>query len=190
MFMQLGFLNAVLDSQVKLLAGIKADLVITSRLKSRLGFQEPFARRRLEEARGVPGVAAVSPLYIALADWKNPETRNSRRIRVIGIPPEDWAILNLNLEPLAFVLREYDAALIDLRSKNVYGPRRAGVVTELAGRRIRVMGTFTLGTDFDNDGTVIIGEMNFLKLFPEQRTSDPQLSRVELGLVQLRAIEF
>src|SRR5262249_2906326 len=51
---------------------------------------------------------------------------------------------------------------------------------------IRVVGTFELGSDFDYDGTVILSESNFLKIFPEQQTAEPGLARVELGLVRVR----
>ncbi len=76
--------------------------------------------------------------------------------------------------------------MIDIRSKNFFGSRAPGTRTELAGRRIRIIGNFSLGTDFDFDGTVVMSESNFLKFFPSQQTSDPGLGRVELGLVRIQ----
>jgi putative ABC transport system permease protein len=185
MFMQLGFLNGILDSQAKLVGKLDADLVITSLSKRRFGFEEPFARRRLEQARAVPGVVAVSPIYLAFSEWKNPETRELSKIRVIGVQPDYRAITGIGLEGIGSALHEQDAGLIDIRSKPVFGPRKAGIQSELGGRRIRIIGTFSLGTDFDSDGSLIVSEANFLKFFPGHRTVDSQLGRVELGLVRL-----
>jgi putative ABC transport system permease protein len=185
MFMQLGFLNGVLDSQAKLLARLDADLVITSRLKRRFGLEEPFARRRLEQARAVQGVIGVSPLYLTFSDWRNPETHEFHRIRVMGVQSDHATLSQMGLEKFSSALHEQDAALIDVRSKPFFGPRQAGITAELDGKRIRIIGTFSLGTDFDTDGSLIVNETNFLKFFPEQRTLDPQTGRVELGLVRL-----
>jgi putative ABC transport system permease protein len=189
MFVQLGFQNAVFDSQVALLRRLNADLVITNRSKQHLGVNEPFGRRRLEQARAVPGVAAAYPLYIegALSLWRNPQTRQVRIIRAIGVDPDDPALLDTSVEALRAALREQDSALIDIRSKDFFGPREPGTRTELAGRRIRVIGNFSLGTDFDYDGTVVMSDSNFLRFFPSQQTSEPGLGRVELGLVRIQA---
>jgi putative ABC transport system permease protein len=188
MFMQLGFLNATFDSQTELIRRLNADLIMTNRSKYRLGIQEPFARRRLEQARAFNGVTAALPVYIERSDsslWKNPLTHESWRIRVIGIRPNDAPLLISELMPFGAKLNERDTALIDTRSKRHFGPRQTGVRSELAAQRIHVVGTFELGTDFDADGTIIVSERNFLRFFPEQQTSDPQLGRVELGLIQV-----
>jgi len=188
MFMQLGFLNAVFDSQVELLRRLNADLVITNRSKHHLGVSEPFARRRLEQARAVPGVQAAYPVYMETSSslWKNPQSRKSRLIRVLGVRPEEPVFLNIPIDSFASALRQQDTALFDERSKEFFGARAPGTQTELAGQRIRIVGAFRLGTDFDYDGTVILSESNFLKFFPNQRTADPGLARVELGLVRVR----
>src|SRR5438045_3812571 len=93
MFMQLGFLNAVFDSDVTLLRRLNADIVITSRAKQHMGVNEPFGRRRLEQVRSVPGVTAIYPVYVEgqLSLWKNPETGRLRVIRVIAFRPGDPA---------------------------------------------------------------------------------------------------
>jgi putative ABC transport system permease protein len=188
MFMQLGFLNAVFDSQVELLRRLNADLVITNSSKHHLGVNEPFGRRRLEQVRAIDGVTAAYPVYIegTISLWKNPVTRESRLIRAVGIRPEDHALLNVPLEHFQSELHEEDTALIDARSKDFFGPRERGVHTELAGHRVRVVGTFTLGTDFDYDGTVILSENNFLRFFPDQQTDPSGLARVELGLIRIQ----
>ena len=186
MFMHMGFLNALLDSQVAILRRLNGDIVITNSSKIRMGLYEPFARRRLEQAKGVPGVAAVYPLHIegGASWWKNPETQESRLIRVIGLNPDEPVLLNTGVEAFSRQLHQQETAVMDVRSKSVFGPREPGVQTELAGRRIRLAGTFSLGTDFDHDGTIIMSEENFLRFFPAQQTS-LLLGQVELGIVRV-----
>jgi putative ABC transport system permease protein len=101
------------------------------------------------------------------------------------VQPDRATLSGIGLEGAGSALHEQDAALIDVRSKDVFGPRKSGVTTELGGRRVRITGTFSLGTDFDSDGTLIVSEANFLKFFPDHRTLGLQLGRVELGLVRL-----
>ena len=65
-------------------------------------------------------------------------------------------MLDLAGGPAARRLGRPDAALADVRSKaTLYGPLRAGTVSELSGKRLRIVGTFTLGTDFRNNGTLV-----------------------------------
>jgi len=48
-----------------------------------------FSNRRLYQARGVPGVASVSPVYFSLGQWKNPVSHEMRSIFVVGVEPAD-----------------------------------------------------------------------------------------------------
>jgi putative ABC transport system permease protein len=139
----------------------------------------------LEQARAVQGVMTVSPIYLTFSEWKNPETHEVHKIRVIGLQPDKATLSQIGLEGAGSALHEQDAALIDVRSKEALGPRKSGVTTELGGRRIRIIGTFSLGTDFDSDGSLIVSEANFLKFFPDYRTLGSELGRVEFGIVRL-----
>jgi putative ABC transport system permease protein len=56
---------------------------------------------------------------------------------------------------------------------------------ELSGKRIRLIGTFTLGTDFANEGNLLMTARNFARYFPlRARGADP-LSVVDLGIIQV-----
>ena len=57
MLMQLGFRNALVDSQVEILRWLKADIVLVSSSKYQLNLTEPFPRRRLYQAAAVEGGA-------------------------------------------------------------------------------------------------------------------------------------
>jgi putative ABC transport system permease protein len=187
MYMEVGFLNALYDSQVELLRWLNADLILTSKAKYTMTISDPLPRHRLYQARAVAGVAGAYPLYVDFEQpsWKNPDEHNTRPIRVLGFDPDDPVFLLPEVQSAAEALKLPDTALIDARSKDAYGRREAGVVTELARRSIRVVGTFRVGTDFLSDGNVIMSDKNFLKFFPSRRAPGPSLSRVELGLIKV-----
>src|SRR5205807_8838841 len=144
-------------------------------------------RSRIYQARAVAGVAAAYPLYLDFETpvWRNPDARNARPIRVLGFNPDDPIFLMPELQAKAAALKEPDTVLFDSKSQEAYGRREPGVVTEISRRGVRVVGTFSLGTDFVSHGNVIMSDKNFLKFFPSQRGPGPNLSRVELGLIKL-----
>ena len=184
MFMQLGFLNAVFDSQAILLRRLNADLILTNRSKHNMSAFEPIARTRLVQASAMDGVAAVYPLYIQTGDWRNSDTGELHGLRVLGVSPDDPVLTGILPDAR---LRQADNVLFDRRSKDGYGPRREGLRTELAGHQVQIAGLVELGTDFDFSGTVITSEANFLRIFADEQTTNPDIGRVELGLVRVSA---
>ena len=79
MFMEMGFWNALLDGLVSLIRAFNADLVIVNKEKYALNINEPFTRRRLQQALAAPGVRAAYPFYLEsrASFWKNPEPDDS-----------------------------------------------------------------------------------------------------------------
>lgn len=181
-FAEVGFQNGLYDNQVELITQLNADLVITNTYKNTLIRPEPFARSRLYQARTLPEVEASYPLYIKYRWWKNPATWQARPIRIFAFRPDDPVFLQPDITALAAALKMPGTALIDVRSKPYFGRREAGVVTELADKVIRVVGTFRLGTDFVHAGSIIMSDHSLHKYL---ETDAAWLSEVELGLVHL-----
>jgi putative ABC transport system permease protein len=193
MFVQLGFRNALYDSTVQLIRHFKADLVLRHNAKYALGVTERIPLYCLDLARGVPGVARARPLYIEF------ETSRWRGVKAPdGDPPIPWNIrsiaVNLSdpaldipeIAAYADRLRAPDTVLMDERSKNTYGDWRRQHRGYLAGKEVHVVGTFKLGTDFANDGNLILSEENFAKFFPLRGLqSGSAFTRVDLGLLRL-----
>jgi putative ABC transport system permease protein len=193
MFMEMGFWNALLDGMVSLIRAFNADLVIVNKEKYALNINEPFTRRRLQQALAIPGVQAAYPLYLETRTsfWKNPEPGDSAQssiwpIRVVAFDPHDPVLQIPQIQAYARQLQLPDTALMDVKSKNHFGRCAAEIQRELAGRNIRVVGTFSLGTDFSIDGNVFMSDRNFAKFFPDAGSASI-LSNVEVGLIQLDA---
>jgi putative ABC transport system permease protein len=183
MFSQDGFRNALFDSQAELIRRLDADLIIANKLKYLLFVDEPFTGRRLAQARAVPGVGAVCPLYIepGRGSWKSPRDSTTRPVRVVAFDVDDAVVDFPAVARLAGALKRRDTVLFDERSRDYYGNPRAGSRAELAGRAVEVVGTFRLGSDFVTDGSLIMSDRNFERVFPDRRG----LARVDLAVVHL-----
>ena len=88
MFMQLGFQDALYDSNTLLNRSLRTDIVLVSPQARNMQNLSTFPRRRLYQAMDVSGVKKVQSLYGSLATWKNPQTRSKTSIQVIGLNPE------------------------------------------------------------------------------------------------------
>jgi len=188
MFIFLGFKNALYDSQIQLIKILNADIVVINSIKDNMFVPEQFALRRLYQARAFEGVEAAYPLYTNTADWKNPITKEIRPLRVLAFNPHDPVLL------VPGVLENLDAlqlpwtVLIDEQARPEVGPKQAGIVTELMEQQVRVVGTFSIGTDFAaGNGNVIMSDQNFLRYFarlgPEEDSRT--LNTVDVGLIKV-----
>lgn len=188
MFIFTGFKNALFDSQVQLLGKLNGDIVLSSTLRTNMIVPEAFARRRLFQARTFAGVEAAYPLYINTASWRNPETKLTRPIRVLAFNPQDPVLPLPEIEAHRADLQIPDTVLVDTKSRPEVGQITPGTVTELSDRQVRVVGNFTLGTDFaSGNGNLIMSDQNFLRYFanlgPEEDSRS--LATVDIGLIKL-----
>ncbi len=191
-FMQLGFQTALYRSSVRLHSNFDYDIALISPKTDFIVQPESFSRRRLVQALGVHGVASVSPVYLSVGRWSNPaapaETRN---IFVVGFDPSD-AVFDLPaIRDHGHRLRMPDVVLYDESSRPEFGPvatlfREArargeeGIETELAGRNLKVIGLYQLGTSFGIDASVVTSDLNFRRIFPLREPG-----RIDLGLIRL-----
>jgi putative ABC transport system permease protein len=205
MGVQYGIMNAMLDSNTRLLQRLNAELVLVNPNKASLLFRDAVNRRRLEQAAENPAVAAVHAVYIEY-QWgvlrhtaaEADERTQTRRIRVVGVDPES-GILHFPEVPAADWehLKQPGTALYDRNSRphpdqehhpgeTVYGKLANGIRTELSGKQITLIGNgFELGFDFGCDGTLIVSRQTFAEWVRERYTSGDPLADVDLGAVQL-----
>jgi putative ABC transport system permease protein len=187
-FMFNGFKNALYDSQVQLLQLLNADIIIINTQKNNMFVPEPFARRRLYQARAFDGVEDAYPLYINTANWKNAETRTTRPIRVLAFNPQDSVLRIPEVQSQVSKLQAPETVLVDLQSRPELGPITPGVETELGDRRVRVVGNYSLGTDFaSGNGNLIMSDQNYLRYFSQVNPEDEErdLSTADIGLVKV-----
>jgi len=187
MGMQMGVLNALIDSNCRLIDHMRADLVMVHPNRASLFYHDGVSRRRLTQAAAVPGVADVHPMYIdyratelTFTDPTAAERRPARTIRVVGFDP-DTGLLDMPEvrpgSPGTVALRTFGNALFDVNAKP--NPKRRGesvygrvpddgksfgwdVRCELNGQSLTLVGGFPFGTDFVSDGTLLVSDRTFL----------------------------
>jgi putative ABC transport system permease protein len=182
MFMEVGFLNGLYDSQTNVLEALNGDVVMVSRGLHIFNTHETFPLVRLAQASAIRGVKAAYPLYIEdlSSDLRNPVSGVNNGIRVLAFDPDALVFKDRALVGLSARLREHMTILFDRRSRPFFGSFRDGTQTELANRVVTVAGSFDLGPDYYYDGNVLASIDTFLTLFPHR-----QRSEVSVGVIQL-----
>jgi putative ABC transport system permease protein len=189
-FMELGFLNALLDSTVRVIEQMEADLVLVNRGRFAMLAHHRFSVQRIHQARSSEGVAGVYPLYIEDSAVMRREGERGYPIRVFAFNT-DQPVLNIpQAAQFAAQLNEPNTALVDTKSKARYGfPKSpfnvAAYQGELSGREVRLVGQFELGRDFANDGNLIVSATNFASFFPSRSGDDDPLEAVDVGIIRL-----
>ena len=186
MFMQLGFRDGLFDASVTVHKLFDADLVLISpRTMSSIGMAS-FPRRRLVQVMADPAVRGITPVNWNLLLWRNPQTRSTRSILVLGFEPSEPLFTDPSIAVKAKDLSQKGRVLFDQRSRPEFGPIASWfnqgkiVETEVAGKRVRVTDLVSLGPSFGADGNMLTSRETFLKLMPSTSPGS-----IELGLIRL-----
>ena len=184
MLVQLGFERAFFNASLEVIRLLDGDIFLQRASKYRFATRDPFAARDLETARAVAGVANAWPLYAAWHElfWRNPTDGKDFLVRVFAFDP-DHPILPLpELDANLKELSDLDTAIVDRGARRFLGMDPQPSAAELSGSKVKIIGSFALGPDFENDGTVVVGDRTFAKLLPNPRGGAPD---VELGVIKL-----
>ena len=187
MFMQLGFQAALFDSATQMHQNFRGDLMLMSPQARNLTYMDTFPRRRLYQAMSLDGVESADAAYINFVDWKHPQTREKTSILVLGFDPEKSVFTLPEVDRNLDTLKLPDTVLFDQGSKGDYQTiiaqvnQNKSITTEIADRKINIVGLFTVGSSFGADGNLIVSDLNFLRIFP--RTKPESIS---LGLITLK----
>ena len=184
MLTQLGFERAFFNASLEVIPLLDGEIFLQRASKYRFATKDPFRARDLESARAVAGVASAWPLY---ADWhhlfwRNPANGKDYLVRVFAFDPDQPVLSLPALSANLADLNGLDTAIVDRRSRRFLGMDPPPTAAELNGTQIKIIGSFALGPDFENDGTVVIGNRTFAKLMPGPRGGSPD---VELGVIKL-----
>lgn len=185
-FMQLGFMNALFETSVIAHRGFSTDLVLTGSDFATLREVSPLPRVRMHQALGVPGVASATPVSFGTLSWLDPESLDTSSFRVIGVDPTADVFLDEVLQSQLVDLRVADTAILDRLTRGLDPARATAIeggdtfVIEAAGRQLRIDGLFAQGASFDVDGTVVVSDQTFLRLFPSRSAGTPTLALLTL----------
>lgn len=186
-FMQLGILNGLYDSNTMLHRNLNADIVLVGTQARQFTNLLTFPRRRLFQAEDVTGVAFADALYTNFVDWKHPQTQEKTSMLVVGISPETPAFDFLEVNQQLDEIKLPDTVLFDRASRGDYQKvieqveYGEPVTTEIERRTITISGLFEAGASFSTDGVLMTSDQNFLRLFSQR-----DASQVSLGLVYVQ----
>lgn len=186
MLTQLGFETAFFNASLEIIRLLDGDIFLQSASKYRFATRDPFPARDLDAARAVAGVASAWPLYADWHEvfWRNPFDGKNFLVRVLAFDPDHPVLRLPQLDANLKELDDLDTVVVDRRSRRFLGMNRQPSEAELNGRKVRVAGSFELGPDFENDGTVVTGVRTFAQLLPGPGGGAPE---VELGVIKLRS---
>jgi putative ABC transport system permease protein len=187
MFMQLGFQNALYDSNTRLNRAVQADIILISpkaRSTQNLG---TFARRRLYQSMDIPCVQSADALYINTLTWKNPQTKRDATIQMLGFDPDRPAFNLPEVNQQLDKIKIPNAVLFDRLArgeyKNVITQISSGqaVTTESERTTLTLSGLFSLGASFGADANAIASDQTFLRIFPRRDAAS-----ISLGLIRVK----
>lgn len=189
MFMQIGFRNALLDSNIQIFQLFDADLIIISRARYNVSTEQRFPRYLLEQATAQTGVKSSCSVYVERGTASiQVEGERARPIRVIAMQLAKDFFAKAELYEHLSGADNTNGALVDRRSKSEYGfgstpEELQSQHVELNKKELSIVGQFTLGTDFAHDGTILMSERMLPTYFPWRSRSGNPLDVVDIGLL-------
>lgn len=184
--MQIGFRAALFESAVRFHERFRYDIALFSTDSVFIVRPQSFSIRRLYQAGSLQEVVDIVPVYMSPGIWKNPWTNERRGINIVGINPEDDALDAPGFSEHHRKTLRQDTVIFDAASRPEFGPVAAAIAnedpltTEVNDREVDVVGTFTMGTSFGIDSTIITSDDNWLRLFPDHSRNE-----IYLGLLKL-----
>jgi putative ABC transport system permease protein len=185
-FMQLGFLGALVGSIRIPYDQMNADLLVVSSDMNTLADASPVPRQRMYAALSDPAVTDATAIFYGRIDWKQPDG-TIRSLDVFGVDPAANAFRTPAIVDAAPLLQAGDVAVIDRRTRNapkeMFAAIEAGDLRtiEVKSRTLTLAGTFSLGGGFSADGYMIVSDQTFLRLFPQRSAGAPNFILVRVA---------
>jgi putative ABC transport system permease protein len=200
-FAQLGFQGAVSFTATNTLNNLQFDLMIRSVHYAHLFEPDRVHRKWLVEAQNVPGVERAMPFWVTLQNWQRvvpgrpPELAAPiRPIAIMAFEPDQPVFSNQDIaaEVRAGNLSHENQLLIDNLTHAEYEPEdgkkfgRADVASEaeVAGHRFTLSGVYRLGTGLAANGSAIINDRGFAKMYPWNTQTNTSFGLVCVGDLQ------
>ncbi len=177
-FMQLGFMGALVESAKLPYRQMAADILIYSSDTNTLSDSGTVPRQRMFQALSTPGVRTASAVYIGRIDWDRSDGVTSN-MQVFGIDPDKQVFRSPAINSRLDRLKLQNVGLIDRKTRNTPKDVLAVIDSgkpysfEAAGKTLSIQGDFDIGAGFDADGYFIVSDQTFLNLFPKRKPGAP-----------------
>ena len=169
MFVELGLLTGLLNSQALMASLMRGELVVMSEARTDLHKWNNMSRIRLSQIAASESVENVIPVYQGNMGLRDPDTNTVRRILVVAFPPDELPLAIGEPDAIAQALRTPNTILFDRRSRPIYAELVVGGEAELNDLSYRVGGFIDLGPDIIHDGAVIMSDASWFARTPDAR---------------------
>jgi putative ABC transport system permease protein len=135
-------------------------------------------RARLYEALAHPEVVEGTGLWFGRTGWLT-EEGDTASLAVFGLDPGQRGFLRDDLSDRFANAAMVDTAIVDDRTRFVdmaafvRASSETPVAFELHDRRLRAVGTFSLGGGFAGDGGLLVSEQTFFRILPGRSSAAP-----------------
>ncbi|MBK6689866.1 MAG: FtsX-like permease family protein [Deltaproteobacteria bacterium] len=176
---QLGLSGSLEETVLRPYRLFDRDLLLVSSIDS-AGFDDGsnLPRARLHQALSHPQVADGAPLYVGRVEWLA-EGGDTSALALYGMASHHRSFFRSDLEAKVEATSMLDTALTDRDTRFLDMTPFEGatpnspVPFEIQGRRIRSVGTFSLGGGFGGDGGLLVSDQTFFRLSPKRSSAAP-----------------
>jgi putative ABC transport system permease protein len=177
MFVELGLLQSIVDSQGLVARLVRGDLMVMNQAQVDLHHWNTIKDSELAQVAAVPGVAKVTPLYEGHVGLTSPDDKRIRRIIVYAFSPDDPPLAIGDPPLISAQLRRSNGFLFDARSRSIFGRIRPEMNIDIDKSPLTVAGLANMGPDLVNDGNIFMSD-------GEWRSETPNAEPI-MGVVRL-----
>lgn len=176
-FVQLGMMGAFTEATRISYEAFNADIMISASDANTLTDGSSVSRRRMFQALAVPGVREACSLFVGKVNWKQ-QDGSEIQFKVIGVDPSRENFIGANIGDVDS-LKLANNILLDRHARGLDPVALSSVTAdnplllEAAGHQLAVVGTMSSGGGFNDDGSMVVSDQTFLRLFPARSSGGP-----------------
>ena len=186
-FVQLGMMGAFSEATRISYRVFDADIMISGSDANTMTDGANVARRRMFQALAVPGVREACPLFIGMTKWQL-EDGSKVEFNTIGINPASRSFLSSTIGDVE-ALKLANNVLVDRKARGLEPELLANATDEkpvrfeARGQQLAVIGTVAIGGGFSSDGSMVVSDQTFMRLFPARIAGAPNhiLLKIDSG---------
>lgn len=184
-FVQLGMMGAFSEATRISYTVLDADILISSSDANTLSDGSNVARSRMYQAMSVPGVREACPLYVGMTPWRL-EDGTKIEFKTLGINPSRRSFVSQNIGDID-ILKIANNVLLDQFARGMEPGLLSKVTSktpvhfESRGHQLAIVGTISFGGGFAEDGTMVVSDQTFMRIFPERFSGGPNHILLKVG---------
>jgi putative ABC transport system permease protein len=185
-FVQLGISSSMNDVIRKSYTPFRAHIIISAANISSLNDGTTLPRRIMYKALAEPGVEAATPLYMSQVSWKRPKLP-ATNLAIYALAPEEKRFAGAAIAQYFDGLSKPMDVLIDSLTRDIPPASLMALSQgkslnfEVDGRAVSAIGAYELGAGFGWDGSLVVSDQTFMRLFTQRSPGTPSQILVDVA---------